>query len=46
MSRQPATFDSAYLAVLDSVDAVIYVADMQTYELLFMNKKQNECNNR
>ncbi|MCA1743443.1 MAG: PAS domain-containing protein [Desulfovibrionales bacterium] len=26
------------LTVLDSIDALIYVADMQTHELLFMNK--------
>ncbi|MCD6580802.1 MAG: PAS domain S-box protein [Desulfuromusa sp.] len=38
MSHQPATHDSTYLTLLDSVDAVIYVADIQTYELLFMNK--------
>ncbi|MFK5926914.1 MAG: PAS domain S-box protein, partial [Desulfuromusa sp.] len=38
MSHQPDTLDSTYLTLLDSIDAVIYVADMQTYELLFMNK--------
>ena len=27
-----------FLTVLDSIDATIYVADMQTYEILFMNK--------
>ncbi len=42
MSHQPATLDSTYLTLLDSVDAVIYVADMQTYELLFMNKMARE----
>ncbi len=42
MSHQPATHDSTYLTLLDSVDAVIYVADMQTYELLFMNKMAQE----
>ncbi|MBU0967010.1 MAG: diguanylate cyclase [Proteobacteria bacterium] len=26
------------LSVLDSIDAIIYVADMQTYELLFVNQ--------
>ena len=26
------------LSVLDSIDAIIYVADMQTYELLFVNR--------
>jgi PAS domain S-box-containing protein len=27
-----------FLAVLDGIDATIYVADMNTYEILFMNK--------
>jgi PAS domain S-box-containing protein len=27
-----------FLTVLDGIDATIYVADMQTYEILFMNK--------
>ncbi|NDY71246.1 hypothetical protein DO021_06770 [Desulfobacter hydrogenophilus] len=27
-----------FLTVLDSIDATIYVADMDTYEILFMNK--------
>ncbi len=27
-----------FLTVLDSIDATIYVADMQSYEILFMNK--------
>ena len=27
-----------FLTVLDSIDATIYVADMETYEILFMNK--------
>ena len=26
------------LTVLDSLDAIVYVADLQTYELLFLNK--------
>ncbi|MDX2481302.1 MAG: PAS domain S-box protein [Desulfuromusa sp.] len=43
MRDQPATLDSTYLALLDSVDAAIYVADMQTYELLFMNKMAREA---
>jgi len=30
------------LTVLDSIDATIYVADMDTYEILFMNKKMIE----
>ncbi len=42
MPEKTATSDSIYLALLDSVDAVIYVADMQTYELLFMNKMARE----
>ncbi len=42
MPHQSATHDSTYLTLLDSVDAVIYVADMQTYELLFMNKMARE----
>ena len=42
MPHHPATLDSTYLTLLDSVDAVIYVADMQTYELLFMNKMARE----
>jgi PAS domain S-box-containing protein len=28
-----------FITVLDSVDAFVYVADMQTYELLFVNRK-------
>ena len=27
-----------FLTVMDSIDATIYVADMETYEILFMNK--------
>ena len=42
MPHQFATHDSTYLTLLDAVDAVIYVADMQTYELLFMNKMARE----
>jgi diguanylate cyclase (GGDEF)-like protein len=30
------------LSVLDSIDAIIYVADMQTYELLFVNRYTRE----
>jgi len=30
------------LTVLDSIDATIYVADMETYEILFMNKHMIE----
>jgi len=42
MIQQPTSLDSTYLSLLDSVDAVIYVADMQTYELLFINKMARE----
>ena len=42
MPHHSATPDSTYLTLLDSVDAVIYVADMHTYELLFMNKMARE----
>ena len=31
-----------FLTVLESIDATIYVADMETYEILFMNKKMIE----
>jgi len=31
-----------FLTVLDSIDATIYVADMETYEILFMNKYMRE----
>ncbi len=31
-----------FLTVLDSIDATIYVADMKTYEILFMNKHMIE----
>ena len=35
--------NKSFQAIVDSIDAVVYVADMQTYELLFLNKygKQN-----
>ncbi|MCW9050407.1 MAG: PAS domain-containing protein [Deltaproteobacteria bacterium] len=42
MTDQPTLIDSHYLTVLDSVDAVIYVADMETHELLFLNKLARE----
>ncbi len=42
MSHQSVALESTYLTLLDSVDALIYVADMQTYELLFMNKIARE----
>ena len=31
-----------FLTVLDSIDATIYVADMQTHEILFMNRNMIE----
>ena len=31
-----------FLTVLDSIDATIYVADMETYEVIFMNKHMIE----
>lgn len=31
-----------FLKVLDSIDATIYVSDMETYEVLFMNKRMIE----
>lgn len=45
MPVQPATVDSNYLTLLDSVDAVIYVADMKTYEILYLNKKARDTSN-
>ncbi|MBN1957826.1 MAG: PAS domain S-box protein [Desulfuromonadales bacterium] len=38
MTDLPGNIDSNYLTLLDAVDAVIYVADFYTYELLFLNK--------
>jgi len=35
-----------FLTVLDSIDATIYVADMETYEILFMNKYMIESFDR
>ena len=32
-----------FLKVLDSLDATIYVADMQTFEILFMNKNMKDA---
>ena len=32
-----------FLTVLDSIDADVYVADMQTYEILFMNHHMIKC---
>ena len=32
------TAHNMFLTVLDGIDATIYVADMETYEILFMNK--------
>ncbi|MCP5514003.1 MAG: response regulator [Spirochaetales bacterium] len=31
-----------FLTILESIDATIYVADMDTYEILFMNKNMTE----
>ena len=36
------TSHETFLTVLDSIDATIYVADMETYEILFMNKHMVE----
>ena len=32
-----------FLTVLDSIDADVYVADLETYEILFMNEHMKEC---
>ena len=32
-----------FLTVLDSIDADVYVADLETYEILFMNEHMREC---
>lgn len=45
MTDLPATIDSNYLTLLDSVDAVIYVTDMNTREILFLNKMAREHSN-
>lgn len=42
MPEVPSTLDSNYLTILDSIDAIIYVADMDSYELLFLNRKARE----
>ena len=34
-----------FLTVLESLDATIYVADMETYEILYMNKKMKQLFN-
>ncbi len=36
------TSHERFLTVLDSIDATVYVADMETYEILFMNKHMIE----
>ena len=36
------TSHERFLTVLDSIDATIYVADMETYEILFVNKHMIE----
>ena len=34
--------NAKFVAAMDSLDAVVYVTDMQTYELLFMNSQARE----
>ena len=34
--------NDSFLTVLDSIDATIYVADMETYEIIFINKFMKE----
>jgi two-component system cell cycle sensor histidine kinase/response regulator CckA len=36
------TYHQRFITVLDSIDATIYVADMKTHEILFMNKNMIE----
>jgi len=36
------TSHQRFLTVMDSIDATIYVADMETYEILFMNRNMIE----
>ena len=36
------TSEQRFLTVLDSIDATVYVADMDTYEILFMNQHMIE----
>jgi PAS domain S-box-containing protein len=36
--KETALAFSRFKAVLDSIDAIVYVADMESYELLFINK--------
>jgi two-component system cell cycle sensor histidine kinase/response regulator CckA len=36
------TSHERFLTVLESIDATVYVADMETYEILFMNKNMVE----
>ncbi len=42
MTDRPALDVATCTTLLDSVDAVIYVADMKTHELLFLNRKARE----
>lgn len=42
MAGQPTLVDSRYLDILDALDAVVYVADLDTYEILFLNRKARE----
>ena len=37
------TSHERFLTVLDSIDATVHVADMETHEVLFMNKYMLEC---
>ena len=32
-----------FITVLDSIDAAVYAADMETHEILFMNKYMKDC---
>lgn len=38
MTPQGIELDSNLITILDSLDALVYVADMQTYEVLYMNR--------
>ena len=37
-NKQLKQLHNTFLTVLDSIDAAVYVSDMETYEILFMNK--------
>ena len=36
---------NCFQTILDAIDAVVYVADMQTYELIMLNKRGEETSN-